>query len=54
MHVRGEQGLVQAEAVQQLGRIAGVLARHGIDQRQHMQGTQANVGNVANWRSHHV
>jgi len=52
--VQGHQGLVQAEVVQQGAALAGVLAGHGIHQAQHVDGAQAEVGQIAYGRGHQV
>ena len=45
---------MQAEPAQQLATDTRVFTRHGVDQTQHVQGTQGEVGHVADGSGHHV
>jgi hypothetical protein len=45
-----EQRLVEAEVAQQGSAVPRVLAGDGVDDRQHVQGAQAQVGEVADGR----
>jgi putative endonuclease len=48
------RGLVDAIGAQQGLGVAGVFAGHGVHQLQHVQRTQADVGQVADGGGHHV
>ena len=54
VRVRGDQRLDDGEAVQQRGAVARVLAGDRIDEREHMQGAQRDVGQIADRRGDDV
>ena len=50
----GPGGVIDAKGAQQCLAVARVLARHGVDELQDMQGAQADIGKIANRRGHHI
>jgi len=52
--VQSDQRLVQAQHVQQATGDAGVFAGHSVDQRQHLDSAQADVGQIADGGGHKI
>ena len=52
--VQGDQGPVQAQMVQQAAADARVFAGYRVDQAQHMDSAQAQIGQIADRCGHHI